>query len=119
MSGQRNGVQIVEEWKLGCPESTRLNTKETAALLRQKLKECFPGTRCTVKVTHPWYGWIRVAVRGEITPELCAFAKRFSLYRHREDDYYDQYVGVIDIDGVPTRIHNSVRWVEVEPAGTN
>jgi hypothetical protein len=110
-----NGVQIVSaRWPDGTYDRS-LTPTETAALLRQKLKEHFPSIKCTVKVTHRDYGWIQVTVHSDaIDPELQTFARSFRLQRLIETpDFYEYYVGLVDIDGVPTRIVNSVRSIDV------
>ena len=109
------GVQIVGLWKFGGQDGLSMDVPEVAALLRRQLKTHYAHLRCTVRVTHRWHGWLRVRAKGSHDTTLEGFVRSFALLnRNWITDDSQHHVGLLDINGEPTRIGNSVRWVALE-----
>ena len=92
-----------------------LDVPETAAILRKELKVAFPAVKCTVKVEHRWYGWLRVRAFGADDPALQRFLDQFCLVRvDGMTDQHDHYINTVQIDGRPVRIVNDVTSINIE-----
>jgi hypothetical protein len=104
----------------GDPAQIHMAVPDAVALLRTELKRVFPNLRCTVRVTHRWHGYLRVRIRGvhsaQVAARLRGFLRNFELLRYESEltgDHWHHTV-VLPRGGVPCRVSNDVRWVEVE-----